>query len=206
MIKKYFAALSATALIGVAPYALAASSTDLTVTGLITPSACTPSLSEGGIVDHGKIPSKDLFEDKNTRLADKTLKLSVSCDAPVAFWMNPIDNQLDTAINYLTFGLGKINGDQKLGAVEVAFINPMADGVGVRPIRSTNDGATWTPANKLYPVGITSFKSLTGPWAPTAMKDLEVDLEIQTTIARADSLDLTNEVALDGSVTIEIHY
>ena len=33
----------------------AASSVDLTVKGLITPSACAPSLSSGGLVDHGKV-------------------------------------------------------------------------------------------------------------------------------------------------------
>jgi hypothetical protein len=43
--KKYLAALSATALIGIAPYALAAPSTDLTVIGTITPNACTPTVS-----------------------------------------------------------------------------------------------------------------------------------------------------------------
>lgn len=58
--KNYFAALSATALISVAPFAVAASSTDLTVTGVITPQACTPSLSNGGIIDNGKISAKDL--------------------------------------------------------------------------------------------------------------------------------------------------
>ena len=47
-------------LIACAPMAFAASSADLSVTGLITPSACTPSLSDGGIVDHGKLTVKDL--------------------------------------------------------------------------------------------------------------------------------------------------
>ncbi|WP_256590845.1 MULTISPECIES: DUF1120 domain-containing protein [unclassified Pseudomonas] len=58
--KKYLAALSATALIGVAPFAMAASSVDLTVTGTITPAACMPSISNGGAIDLGKISAKDL--------------------------------------------------------------------------------------------------------------------------------------------------
>ncbi|WP_330220783.1 DUF1120 domain-containing protein [Pseudomonas frederiksbergensis] len=64
--KKCFAALSTTALISLAPYALAASSTDLTVTGTITPSACTPSLSGNGVVDYGKISARDLNQDTST--------------------------------------------------------------------------------------------------------------------------------------------
>ena len=40
--------------------AFAASTVDLAVKGLIVPSACTPTLSGGGIIDHGKISAKDL--------------------------------------------------------------------------------------------------------------------------------------------------
>ena len=45
--------------------ALAASSTDLTVKGLITPSACTPALSNAGAVDFGKLSAKDLNQMKS---------------------------------------------------------------------------------------------------------------------------------------------
>lgn len=37
-----------------APAAFAASSADLNVFGTITPSACAPVLSDGGVIDHGK--------------------------------------------------------------------------------------------------------------------------------------------------------
>lgn len=206
MIKKYFAALSATALIGVAPYALAASSTDLTVTGLITPNACTPTLSGGGIVDHGKLSAKDLFLDKPTALPFETLQLAVNCDAATAFRLLPSDNRSGTGDGHNQFGLGYINGDQKLGSFDVRLMAPMADGVAVRPIHSVTNGNTWFAYADLQNKHLTAFGAIGGPITPIAVKDLQTDLRVSTAIARADSLDLTNEVALDGSVTITMAY
>lgn len=208
MNKKYFAALSATALIGVVPNALAASSTDLTVTGIITPSACTPTLSGGGIVDHGKLSAKDLHQDKPTSLPTATLQLSVNCDSATTLRLKPIDNRPEsTALDpYDYFGLGFINGNQKLGGVEVRMINPQADGVGVRHLVSQNNGDTWSSYSYMQPDTLSAFGAVAGPAIPIAIKDLVSEFWVHTVIARADSLDLSNEVALDGSVTLEILY
>ncbi|QAY88164.1 DUF1120 domain-containing protein [Pseudomonas arsenicoxydans] len=207
MMKKYFAALSATALISVAPYALAASSTDLTVTGTITPNACVPLLSGRGIVEHGKISSKDLNQEKNTRLPNKTLQLTVNCDSAIAFRLKPIDNRPGTDTDDgAAFGLGFINGDQKLGFVEARLLRPLGDGEAVRHMFSYNNGGSWGNTNALIPGAISAFGAVGGPNTPIAIKDLVTDFEVRTYIARADSLDLTNDVALDGSVTIDIDY
>ncbi|CAI8943417.1 Protein GltF [Pseudomonas sp. IT-P44] len=206
MFKKYFAALSTIALIGVAPYALATSSTDLTVTGLITPNACTPTLSGGGLVDHGKFSAKDLNQDNPTPLPDETLQLAVNCDAPNAFRLIPTDNRFGTGDGNYNFGLGHINGNQKLGSFDVRIMTPMADGVAVRPIHSINNGNTWFASADLQNQQLSAFGAVGGPITPIAVKDLQTDLRVRTAIARADSLDLTNDAALDGSVTITIAY
>jgi type 1 fimbria pilin len=204
--KKYLAALSATALIGIAPYALAAPSTDLTVIGTITPNACTPTVSNGGVVDHKTISSEDLNQDKSTNLPDKTLQLSVSCGSAIAFRLKPIDNRIGSDIGTYYFGLGYINGNQKLGSVEVQIRSPLADGVPVQPLQSNDDGNTWYQTSFLAPNTLAAFRSTGGPYTPIAIKELITDLRIYTQIARADSLDLTNDVALDGSITLEVEY
>jgi type 1 fimbria pilin len=206
MMKKYFAALSTTALMGVAPYALAASSTDLTVTGVITPSACTPTLSSGGIIDHGKLSAKDLNQDKPTTLPWQTLQLTVSCDAATAFRLLPTDNRSGTSDDSNDFGLGLINGDQKLGGYVVRIRTPIADGVAVQPLLSATNGNTWFASPFVSPDQLSAFGAVGGPTTPIAIKDLLADLRVSTQIARADSLDLINEVALDGSATITIAY
>ncbi|MDO9347200.1 MAG: DUF1120 domain-containing protein, partial [Pseudomonas sp.] len=60
--------LVATLLLVGATQAIAASSVDLAVKGLITPSSCTPTLSNGGAVDYGKLSAKDLNADSKTPL------------------------------------------------------------------------------------------------------------------------------------------
>ncbi|MDI2593910.1 hypothetical protein POF45_21140 [Pseudomonas sp. 681] len=41
---------------------------------------------------------------------------------------------------------------------------------------------------------------------PIAAQNLTLDLLIGTSIARADGLDLSNEVPIDGSATLEMTY
>lgn len=62
--------LSSALLLAMTSSVFAASSVDLSVKGLITPSACTPSLP--GDVDFGKIAAKDLNIDTSTALERKT--------------------------------------------------------------------------------------------------------------------------------------
>jgi hypothetical protein len=207
MLKKYFAVLSATTLISVAPFALAASSTDLTVTGSITPGACTPTLSNGGIVDHGKTSAKDLNQDRITNLPKETLQLTINCDADQPIKLRAIDNRPGTSIDGSSYGLGFINGNQKLGGFYIKLINPLANGVPALTLGSYDGGITWMrnhwmdPETPLLSVGSTSDTT-----TPIAVKDVTMDLQVSTVIARADGLDLTDEVAIDGSITLEVGY
>lgn len=204
--KKYFAALSAIALISVAPSALAASSTDLTVTGFITPDACTPSLSNGGIAHYGQIPVADLNLESPTPLESKVFQLTVNCAAPARFALKPIDNKAGTASNATWFGIGRTDAGEKLGYI-LSFVNvTAADGQPARSIISTDNGSTWFAHHHYRPNWLMSVASPTDLTTPIAVKDLSVDLTIGTNIARADSLTLTDEVAIDGSVTYELNY
>ena len=75
----------------------AASTVDLAVTGLITPMACTPLLSGGGLVDFGKISRNDLNVTNGTRLPHKYLTLTVNCNAAGRFALRMRDNRDGTA-------------------------------------------------------------------------------------------------------------
>ncbi|MBV6827098.1 DUF1120 domain-containing protein [Pseudomonas sp. PD9R] len=202
--KKYFAALSATALISLAPYALATDT--LTVKGTITPAACLPSLSGGGMVDNGKIRAKDLNQTSNTQVGTHRLQITVACDAPNLFALNPVDNQPNTASNSTYFGLGLTDADEKIGFVYLDASNAVADGQSVRVIVSDDAGASWDPRNPIQPGSWTSVADAAGPIAPIYIQDLAMDVRISTFIARADSLTLTDDVTLEGSVTIGIEY
>ncbi|WP_443694652.1 DUF1120 domain-containing protein [Pseudomonas sp.] len=210
--KKSLAALTAAiALVG-SGMTFAASTVELTVTGLITPSACTPTLSGSGKVDHGKIAAKDLNPTAPTILPTARLQLSVDCEAQTLFALRSTDNRPGSSMDGQGgsgYGLGLINNLQKIGIFWISLRDPVADNVAVEPIESL-DGVSWSAiddvmwmSEKLAAFGDGS----TGQnRKPIPIKNVVTEMLIDTTIAAANNLDLSNEVLIDGSATIEVKY
>jgi hypothetical protein len=200
-------ALFATLLFTGASSAFAASSVDLTVRGLITPSACEPDLSGGGNVEIGKISAKDLNTDESTVLPDQVLQLAITCDGPTLMALEPKDNRAGSAseIDDSMFGLGLVNTTEKLGYFQMTLQTPVGDGVELGPIASRDGGLTWTRLTSLINNGITSVANTTAV-APVPVQSLVADLVITPGIAPASSLTLTEEVPIDGSATLTVKY
>lgn len=199
--------LSSALLLAMTSSVFAASSVDLTVKGLITPSACTPSLP--GDVDFGKIAAKDLNLDKTTTLERKTLQLSVNCDAATLFAIRPIDNRVGSAIYPSSFGLGMINENQKLGRYQLTFSNPVVETPSTLLARY-NGEERWEqlmPEDGIAPNDLVALGSRgDSGWAPHPIKDAILDVTLYTAIAPARDLTLSDEVAIDGSATFEVKY
>lgn len=201
-----FTTLTGALLLAVSGGAFAASSVDLSVKGMITPSACTPSLSSGGLVDIGKLSAKDLNVDRFTRFKEQTLQLSVTCDAPTLMALESKDNRPGSEYdNRGNFGLGLINGTQKLGSMELSLFSPVADGVPVRTIESLDQGVSWDANHWLIPSNLLSVANTTND-APIAVQLMTADLRVTGFIAPTNTLTLDNEVAIDGSVTLTVKY
>ena len=115
---KHLSLLTAALLLTGASSAFAASSTDLTVTGIITPVACTPSLANGGVVDYGKRSAKDLQSDRpHSTWSGRSLQLTVNCDASTQFALKHLitGRHRKRLAPMRIFGLGLINTNEKLG-------------------------------------------------------------------------------------------
>jgi hypothetical protein len=200
-------ALAATLLMGCVPAAFAANTVDLSVRGSITPASCTPSLSGGGIIDHGKLTAKDLAPEKPTALQTGTLILQVNCEAATFFTLTTFDNRSgSSAFHPSSHGLGMINDDQKLGSVAFGVFDPIADDVPVRTILSSNDGVSWRPSSYLGHAGLTAFAAQSDVTTPVAIKDLSTRLTVFTTIVRANDLTLVDEIPIDGHATVQLKY
>lgn len=209
--KPQLAAALTALLITSSPSTQAASSLDLSVRGLITPSACTPGLSDNGAVDFGKIPARDLNADNNTYLPQKVLQLGVECDASTLFALRLTDNRAGSSPSPgHALGLGLINGDEKLGGYNVLLASPFADGASISQLQSLDDGRSWNlipdgtglPAQRLAAFG----NAASGAWAPVPITQLNVDLHLHTFISPAQNLGLEHEVPLDGSATLDVIY
>ncbi|CAI8943153.1 DUF1120 domain-containing protein [Pseudomonas sp. IT-P44] len=205
---KRLSLLTAALLLTGASSAFAASSTDLTVTGIITPVACTPSLANGGVVDYGKRSAKDLNPTTPTHLGVEILQLNVNCNASTRFAISTFDNRENTASG-ASFGLGLINTNEKLGGYDLGFRNPVAD-APVSVLWSGNEGDTWDRFDAdtvIAPHHWIAFGTRTDTvWAPDFLQNVTLDVAIDTIIAPANSLTLTDEVTLDGSATLQIEY
>lgn len=202
--------LTALALVLNGPFAHAASSVDLRVNGKITPSACEPSLSNGGVYELGKIPAKDLNVDQPTALPAKTLQLGITCAASTLIALKPRDNRPGSHFdsdNSLKFGLGLINTDEKVGSMLLRLQSITADGRVLYAIGSVGTSA-WSPTDILSPTFLTSFtpNRATPDIAPVPIQRLIADVLITPRIAPANTLTLTQEVPIDGSATLEINY
>jgi hypothetical protein len=208
---KYFLiALTAVSLLVDGAYARADSSVNLSASGKITPSACEPSLSNGGVYELGKIPAKDLNLDQPTALPAKTLQLGLTCTALTLVALKPRDNRPSTSFdsgNTLKFGLGLVNGREKVGSMLLDLQSIMADSTPMYAIGSVGP-TSWSPTDILSPTFLTSFTPDRGTpnLAPVPIQRLTADMRISPRIAPANTLTLTSEVPIDGSVTLEINY
>lgn len=203
-----FKTLSAAMLLLGSANVFAASSVDLTVKGLIVPSACTPTLSNGGAVDYGKISAKDLNADTPYSLPRQSVQIQVTCEAATLMALETKDNREGSAYeenDTMLFGLGLINGTEKLGGMELRLQSVLANGNSADLIGSTNNGQTWIRWSNLQTNMINSVAT-PGTLIPIPVQLLTADLEVSSAIAPSNGLTLTNEVAIDGSVTISVRY
>ncbi|MHC8317925.1 DUF1120 domain-containing protein [Pseudomonas sp. LB3P31] len=214
--KPYLSALVASVLSASMPFAVAASSSDLTVTGTVTPIACTPLLSNSGLVDYGKISRLDLNIDKPTRLRDRTLDLNIQCDAPARFALLMHDNRDGSAIvnSEIYYGLNRDQSANKIGLYALHFdpLRTVVDDLSqVYRTDSTTGGKAWSSSNS-RPIAIGAksylgFTDVAGSNAgPIAIQNLTSQVTFETVIAPTAELDLSTDVTLDGSATLDVVY
>lgn len=193
-------------LVGANPV-FAASNTDLSVSGVITPSACTLLLSADGEVDYGKMSTKQLNPNQHTLLPSQTLDFSVVCAGPTVFTMTTIDNQAGTSSNHDSWhGLGMTPDGEQLGGSGFRLTNPRADGVPALIITSLDGGATWQPSPQLSHLMLTAVAMSGAPAAPIAVEEFTAQIELDTHIAPAAGLTVIDDVPLEGSATLQVKY
>lgn len=205
--KASFAALAGTMLLAVCPWALAISSVDLAVQGAITPSACTPSLSEGGVVDYGKIAARDLNYSTITYLQKFNMDFAVNCDAPALFAIRGEDNRPQN-FSAGGFGFAHASNDEPVGAFYLFISDYLADGAPVTAM-SSRDGQFWIPLSffAFEPGVLTGFGHVNaGVAAPTPTTDLSVSLSIEGVVYQTSWLPIHEEIPIDGSATLEVRY
>jgi type 1 fimbria pilin len=200
--------LIACCLIGSFSPAFAASTVDLTVKGLIVPSACTPSLS-ANTVDVGRVSVKDLNQEAETWLTPTTLQLGIDCESATLFAMQTTDNRADSGSNFTAYGIGKTNLGERIGGYLMRLDKGVADGAAVTPITSFNNGATWgslSPEDNWQTNFIVSIRDPGATRVPVPAKNTQIELAVLPFILPAKNVTITEDTPIDGSATIEVKY
>lgn len=207
--KDSLAALAGALLIAHASAALAASSVDLSVKGAITPSACTPSLSNGGLVDYGKISAQDLNPTGVTALPKTLFKLAVNCEGKSLFGLASQDNRSLSTGPIASFVLGRISATHWIGTYFLSMENVITDDPATYPIYSADNGSTWVyNPDKQVPVNtISAFgNQSSGTRAPVPLREVSLDLVVEPFIFPKNQIPTGETIPLDGSATFELRY
>lgn len=212
---RFLIPLAASSILGLSAAAQGAA-VDLTTKGLVSPSACTPLLSSNGLIDYGKISQKDLNLDRGTRLPIQYLDVTVDCNGNSRFALRMRDNRDGTAnVNSeIFYGLGLDKSGNKIGLYSLSFdptqteASPLLEVYGTE---STTAGMAWRTANSNpIDIGARSYLGFTdqaGSTAgPAAIKFLNSRVKVETVIAAKQNLDLSSEISMDGSSTLEVIY
>ncbi|MDD2060850.1 DUF1120 domain-containing protein [Pseudomonas sp. GD03860] len=182
----------------------------------IQPAACTPQLSNNGVVDYGTIAAQSLQAERRTRLPSRHLNLSINCDSPARYALLMHDNRDGTAlVNSMVFyGLGLDASDNRIGLYEVVFDPKLtsADQLPAVYLTYSTGGGTYWSSSSAQSNSITSktLLALTDEdntvKGPVPFRTLSTSIEIKPVIAPTLDLDLRQDILLDGAATIEIVY
>lgn len=196
--------------------ALASSTVDLSVQGLIIPAACLPQLSSSGLIDYGKIAQQDLNLETATRLPVKNLHIGITCNGPVRYALRMADNRDGSAMvnSEIYYGLGFDHSGNRLGVYSMTFDPRQTQASNTAQIygtESTTGGLAWRTSNlNSIDIGSRSYLGFTdvegSVSGPTAISILGGIVTVQTVINARKNLNLSVETPLDGSATLEVVY
>ncbi|MCT4704950.1 DUF1120 domain-containing protein [Enterobacteriaceae bacterium H11S18] len=210
---------------------MAAESVDVKVTGTVSPSACTPTLSGGGLVDYGTIKASTISADAYTVLDWKSLNFNIHCDAPAKVAVKAVNNRPNTAAGVTespsgagpspvqlqpemptsaVVGLGMAD-TAKIGGYTLQLTDAKVDGNDVANIWQRAGDPTWIDNAGNYSLYGKVYSTISswgaaGTLEPVAFQDMSAKIDVRAYINKGSQLDLTKEIALDGMSTIEIVY
>ena len=203
----------------------AAETTQLKVQGKLVAAACTPSLSDGGAVDFGDISVSALSATEVNQMGDKHITLTIECDSATKVGFTNVDTRADTDPNISVkfdngvvlgnpdniFGLGQTAEGVGIGSygIRVDAGNVTIDGV-VTPIiyqqKEHAPDAGWTASSGT--LQDRDFRTITAgdPSTPKAFITGIFPMTVAAAIQPTQTLNMTDETALDGELTFSLVY
>lgn len=187
----------------------------LVVRGTITPAACNLSLGGGGIIDYGTIRSGELSQTAFNPREEKTTSVAVNCGTtPAKFALALTDLQAGSKVTGIlgagyteaqNFGLGAVSS-RRTGGYSVTLRDLRSSGVVLNPIMRVSTGA-WQNSDGKVAQAPSQYSWRNGSTVtPASISQLTGVIAVKAVINRAQDLDLTRDVTLDGRATLVLSY
>ena len=195
--------------------AQATTSAQLVVRGTITPAACNLSLAGSGIIDYGTIRSGELSQAAFNPREERTTSLSVNCGAtPARFGITFTVLQAGSKVTGVlgagfteaqNFGLGAV-GTRRTGGYSVTLKDLRSSGVALNPILR-NGGGAWQISDGKVAQTPSQYSWRNGASiTPASINQLTGTLAVKAVINRAQDLDLSRDISIDGRATLVLSY
>ena len=193
----------------------ASTSAQLVVRGTITPAACNLSLASSGIIDYGTIRSGELSQTAFNPREEKVTSLIVNCGTtPAKFGLTFTDLQAGSKVTGIlgagfteaqNFGLGAV-GTRRTGGYSVTLRDMRSSGVVLYPIMRTGAGA-WQNSDGKVAQSPSQYSWRNGSTlTPASIAQLTGTLAVTAVINKAQDLDLSRDVSIDGRATLVLSY
>ncbi|WP_339527790.1 DUF1120 domain-containing protein [Pseudomonas mucidolens] len=187
----------------------------LIVRGTIVPAACNLSLGGGGIIDYGTIRSGELSQTAYNPREEKVTSLMVNCGTtPAKFGLTLTDLQAGTKVSGIlgsgyseaqNYGLGAVSG-RRTGGYSLTLRDLRSSGIVLHPIMRVSSGAWQHSDGKVAQVP-TQYSWRNGSTVtPASIAQLTGVIAVKAVINKAQALDLTRDVTLDGRATLVLSY
>lgn len=209
-----------------------AQSVDVSVIGTIKPAACTPVLTDAGVVDYGNISANTLSTTGYTVQPAKNIAMTITCTAPTKIALAAKSMRLNTTPGVTTesavgvgtstagvvygshvVGLGSTTAGEKIGGYSLLMKDIKLEGSSADLILSDTDGASWSAGgaqNSMYAVLNPTPRQMsfatTGSVTPVEFTTMTGNISVQAFINNKTDLNIDHAIKLDGQSSIELIY
>jgi len=190
-----------------------ASIQEMKVTGAIKPDACQFSLPQGNTADYGTIPVTKLNDTRRSKLTPLKIQFNLQCVAPTRIALRILDNRPDDVIEAykgidMSYGIGRL-GKKRIGVyyIRVEVKGNDTSGAPLTSLRTGHGRHAWDFGNIAGPQASNTW-STDGQRQPTPVTSVQGLFSIEPVIDNIDQrlTGKAQEVALDGSATVELEY
>lgn len=198
--------------------------------------ACTPSLSNNGIVDFNSRNAGSLSTRAFTQLGTRDLTLTITCESSTAIAITSRDTRAASAVSGTddrgqTGALFGINGGHYVSEPSRLFglgLTAEKKAIGSYAVQINAAGVTATEAEQRVSVDVAGAASPTGPWTKSSVLPLPVNQDyfytfvqrgtlspqpvstatvpLQVSVTLANKLNSSQMIKLDGEAVISIVY